>query len=65
MEWWRIPDAQTIGEIPEISDLTHDSRLIQPGWGFAALPGRVTDGHAYLDRAIESGATACVVWLAR
>ena len=49
MAWWQLPDARTIGEIPEISNLTHDSRLVQPGWGFACLPGRVTDGHAFLD----------------
>jgi UDP-N-acetylmuramoyl-L-alanyl-D-glutamate--2,6-diaminopimelate ligase len=61
MAWWRLPDTRTIGEIPEISDLTHDSRQVQAGWGFAALPGRVTDGHAYIDRAIESGASTCVV----
>ena len=61
MAWWQLPDARTIGEIPEISHLTHDSRLVQLGCGFAALPGRVTDGHVFLDRAIEAGATACVV----
>lgn len=43
---------------PEISGLTADSRRVQPGWLFAALPGSVTDGRAYIDQAIEGGASA-------
>src|SRR5687767_1032807 len=61
MEWWRLAGAQAIGEIPDIPNLTHDSRLVQPGWGFAAIPGREADGHSFITRAIEAGAGACVV----
>ena len=61
MEWWRLPSSRAIGEIPEIPNLTHDSRLVQPGWGFAAIPGRDADGHSFIDRAIEAGSGVCVV----
>ena len=61
MEWWRLPDSRAIGEIPDIPNLTQDSRLVQPGWGFAAIPGRESDGHAFIPRAVEAGAGAYVV----
>jgi UDP-N-acetylmuramoyl-L-alanyl-D-glutamate--2,6-diaminopimelate ligase len=41
-----------------ISGLSQDSRQIQPGWLFAALPGNKQDGHAYLEEALSRGATA-------
>ncbi len=49
-----------MGVIPGVAGLTLDSRLAGPGIAFAALPGRNTDGHAYLEAAIRAGA-ACVV----
>ena len=61
MEWWRLPGSRAIGEIPDISNLTHDSRLVQPGWGFAAIPGREADGHTFIASAIDAGAAACAV----
>jgi len=61
MEWWRLDDSRAIGEIPDIPNLTHDSRLVQPGWGFAAMPGREADGHSFITRAVEARAGACVV----
>ena len=38
-----------------------DSRLVQPGEVFIALPGEHTDGHAYLPEAIDRGAAAVIV----
>ncbi len=38
-----------------------DSRLVQPGWLFVALPGERTDGHAHVADAIERGAAAILV----
>lgn len=38
-----------------------DSRLVQPGNVFFALPGERTDGHAFLRDAVEAGAAALVV----
>jgi UDP-N-acetylmuramoyl-L-alanyl-D-glutamate--2,6-diaminopimelate ligase len=61
MAWWQLSQARAIGEIPDIPNLTHDSRLVQPGWGFAAIPGREADGHTFIARALEAGAAACVV----
>jgi UDP-N-acetylmuramoyl-L-alanyl-D-glutamate--2,6-diaminopimelate ligase len=42
----------------EITALTLDSRKSAPGTLFAALRGTATDGHAYIGKAIENGATA-------
>ena len=38
-----------------------DSRLVEPGQVFVALPGERTDGHAYLSEAIARGAAAVIV----
>jgi UDP-N-acetylmuramoyl-tripeptide--D-alanyl-D-alanine ligase len=38
-----------------------DSRLVEPGQLFVALPGERTDGHAYLADAAQAGAAALVV----
>jgi len=38
-----------------------DSRLVEPGQVFVALPGERTDGHAYLSEAIARGAAALIV----
>ncbi len=43
---------------PEIAGITADSRRVQPGWLFAALPGANTDGRAYVAQAIAAGASA-------
>lgn len=41
--------------------LRTDSRQVQPGDGFIAWPGGVTDGRAYVASALARGATACLV----
>jgi UDP-N-acetylmuramoyl-tripeptide--D-alanyl-D-alanine ligase len=38
-----------------------DSRLVQPGELFIALPGERTDGHRFLPDAVERGAAALIV----
>jgi UDP-N-acetylmuramoyl-L-alanyl-D-glutamate--2,6-diaminopimelate ligase len=45
----------------EITNIHLDSRKVGPGSLFAALRGTQTDGHAYIDMAIERGATAVVL----
>jgi hypothetical protein len=43
-----------------ISGLAMDSRRVQPGNLFFALPGRRADGHAFIAEAIQRGAVAIV-----
>lgn len=42
----------------EISKIEFDSRKIEPGTLFVAIPGTQSDGHSYISKAIESGAAA-------
>jgi UDP-N-acetylmuramoyl-L-alanyl-D-glutamate--2,6-diaminopimelate ligase len=48
---------QGVGEI-EITGLSADSRYIEPGFLFAALPGTNVDGAEFVSDAIENGAAA-------
>jgi UDP-N-acetylmuramoyl-L-alanyl-D-glutamate--2,6-diaminopimelate ligase len=41
-----------------ITGLTADSRQVQPGFLFAALPGTRADGRAFIDEAVRRGAAA-------
>ncbi|QQO10901.1 UDP-N-acetylmuramoyl-L-alanyl-D-glutamate--2,6-diaminopimelate ligase [Breznakiella homolactica] len=45
---------------PLITGLEYDSRKIQPGSIYFALPGLHTDGHTYIPEAIRRGAAAVV-----
>ena len=42
----------------EIRQITADSRVVEEGMLFVALRGTVTDGHDFIDMAIEKGASA-------
>jgi len=44
----------------EISLLTHDSRLVEPGALFVAVRGGSVDGHRYLQAAVRKGAVVLV-----
>ena len=44
----------------EVSSLSIDSRKVKPGGCFIAIKGIAADGHAYIDTAIDNGATAIV-----
>lgn len=44
----------------EIDGLTLDSRQVKPGFLFIALKGINTDGHQFIDKAVENGAVAVV-----
>lgn len=49
---------EIIGEVAkEISGINMDSRIVEPGDIFVAVKGTQTDGHAYISKAIEKGAT--------
>lgn len=54
-----ITDPQTIIDT-EISDIVLDSRLVLPGCLFVALSGGQVDGHAFINEAIQKGATIVV-----
>ncbi|GHV56287.1 UDP-N-acetylmuramoyl-L-alanyl-D-glutamate--2,6-diaminopimelate ligase [Deltaproteobacteria bacterium] len=48
------------GEV-EIIGITEDSRLVRPGWMFAALPGTRFDGREFLGEAVAKGAAAVLM----
>ena len=39
----------------EISSISRDTRTLRPGALFAALPGNRTDGHQYIQTALDKG----------
>jgi UDP-N-acetylmuramoyl-L-alanyl-D-glutamate--2,6-diaminopimelate ligase len=56
-----LPGARVIGELPFPLGVTHDSRLVKPGFAFVAVPGQRFDGHDYLEAALAAGASMAVV----
>lgn len=44
----------------EVTGLAYDSRRVTPGMLFVAIPGQHTDGHDYIQNAIERGAVAVI-----
>ncbi|MBQ2858540.1 MAG: UDP-N-acetylmuramoyl-L-alanyl-D-glutamate--2,6-diaminopimelate ligase [Bacteroidaceae bacterium] len=53
--------VETIGDTDKDIQAIHiDSRKIEPGHLFVAVKGTQTDGHVYIDKAIEKGASAIV-----
>jgi UDP-N-acetylmuramoyl-L-alanyl-D-glutamate--2,6-diaminopimelate ligase len=55
----RIPAARWIGDGgAEVRGASCDSRQVEPGMLFAALPGEKTDGRLFVDQALERGAAA-------
>lgn len=54
--------VEVVGEVPaQIHDLTHDSRQVRPGWGFACVPGGQHDGHEFAGQAVAAGASVLLV----
>ena len=54
-------NAEVFGESDiEISGIAYDSRKVKPGYLFLAITGFETDGHKYIDSAIENGAVAVI-----
>jgi UDP-N-acetylmuramoyl-tripeptide--D-alanyl-D-alanine ligase len=49
------------GEPFEVSGVTFDSREVEHGWLFVAMPGTVADGHDYVARAFAAGAAGALV----
>jgi UDP-N-acetylmuramoyl-L-alanyl-D-glutamate--2,6-diaminopimelate ligase len=44
----------------EVTSLHYDTRTVKPGGLFVAIQGFATDGHRYIQQAVESGAVAVV-----
>ncbi len=44
----------------EIVGLTNDSRRVKPGYIFIAIEGHKTDGHQFIEKSLEQGASAIV-----
>ena len=49
------------GQQFEVSGITFDSREVEHGWLFVAMPGTVADGHDFVPRAFAAGAAAALV----
>src|SRR4051794_19574282 len=45
----------------EVTGVTFDSREVESGDLFAAMPGTVDDGHAFVDQALAAGAAGVLV----
>ncbi len=46
--------------VTEVEDLQIDSRKVKPGTCFIAVRGTVSDGHNFIDAAIDNGAVAII-----
>lgn len=57
-----LPDLHVTGDAnTRITQITHDSRAIEPGGLYVALPGRYYDGARYVPDAIARGARAVLI----
>ena len=45
----------------EVTGVTFDSREVEPGFLFVAMPGTVHDGHKFMDAAFAAGAAGAIV----
>jgi len=56
-----LAGARVTGALPRsVDSITTDSRAVRPGALFIALRGERTDGHAFIDDAVDRGATVVV-----
>ena len=49
------------GDPFEVSGVTFDSREVEHGWLFVAMPGTVADGHDFVGKALAAGAPGALV----
>ena len=49
------------GEPFDVSGITFDSREVEHGWLFVAMPGTVADGHDFVEKAFAAGSAAALV----
>lgn len=56
-----VPDAKIQGNTTEeVAGLAIDSRAVKQGYAFIAVKGTVSDGHSFIEKAIENGAIVIV-----
>ena len=53
--------GRLVGEAFEVSGVTFDSREVEHGWLFVAMPGTVADGHDFVGKAFAAGAAGALV----
>jgi len=57
----QVAVLDSVGDLGiEVGQVRFDSRAVQPGDVFVAVRGVAVDGHQFIDKAIEQGATAVV-----
>ena len=57
-----LVDGALIGDpAVRVADATGDSRQVEPGWLFLAIPGEHFDGHDFIDSALGNGAAGLCV----
>ena len=58
-----LPGARPVTPVEPVvlTDATHDSRQVQPGWLFCAVVGTRADGHDHAPQAVAQGAAALLV----
>ena len=58
---YKVPIRTVAGSTAvEITDIQLDSRKVKPGTAFIAVMGAAADGHQFIEKAIENGATVVV-----
>lgn len=58
---YKVPLLSTAGSMDaDVSSITMDSRKVGPGTLFVAVRGTVTDGHRFIETAIQQGATVVI-----
>jgi len=67
MRWSQLAAAIGLPSVPgtvgdaEVTGITYDSRQVQPGAVFVAIPGQHHDGHEFVQSALAQGAVVAVV----
>lgn len=58
---YKVSLTSSLGNMDaEVKGLTFDSRHVAPGFVFIAVPGTLSDGHDFIQKAIDAGAQAVV-----
>ncbi|HEY8511169.1 MAG TPA: UDP-N-acetylmuramoyl-L-alanyl-D-glutamate--2,6-diaminopimelate ligase [Cyclobacteriaceae bacterium] len=58
---YRVSLTSTSGDMSvPVAGVCFDSRAVQPGYLFVAVKGTTSDGHAFIDSAVEKGAAVIV-----